>query len=61
MCWKTCYFPILFWVVSVCGEEKTLIVEVGGERAPNIYTHARARNFNTKCVCVRVCLLSPPL
>lgn len=29
-CWKTCYFPILFWVVSVCGEENTLIVEVGG-------------------------------
>lgn len=29
LCWKTCYFPILFWVVSVCGEEKTLIVEVG--------------------------------
>ncbi|XP_060897524.1 matrix metalloproteinase-24 [Labrus mixtus] len=26
-CWKTCYFPILFWVVSVCGEENTLIVE----------------------------------
>ncbi|KAL3059362.1 hypothetical protein OYC64_011314 [Pagothenia borchgrevinki] len=27
LCWKTCYFPILFWVVTVCGEEKTLIVE----------------------------------
>ncbi|KAJ8259656.1 hypothetical protein GJAV_G00171950 [Gymnothorax javanicus] len=26
-CWKTCYFHILFWVVSVCGEEKTFIVE----------------------------------
>jgi len=26
--WKTCYFPILFWVVSVCGEENTFIVEV---------------------------------
>ena len=28
-CWKTCYFHILFWVVSVCGEERTFIVEVG--------------------------------
>ncbi|KAL6458530.1 hypothetical protein MHYP_G00337600 [Metynnis hypsauchen] len=26
-CWKTCYFHILFWVVSVCGEERTFIVE----------------------------------
>nr|XP_004559048.1 matrix metalloproteinase-24 isoform X2 [Maylandia zebra] len=26
-CWKTCYFPLLFWVVSACGEEKTFIVE----------------------------------
>ncbi|KAL4655802.1 matrix metalloproteinase-24 [Arapaima gigas] len=26
-CWKTYYFHILFWVVSVCGEEKTFIVE----------------------------------
>lgn len=32
-CWKTCYFPILFWVVSVCGEEKTFIVEVGRQAA----------------------------
>lgn len=30
LCWKTCYFPLLVWVVSVCGEERTLIVEVGG-------------------------------
>ncbi|XP_062326219.1 matrix metalloproteinase-24 isoform X1 [Osmerus eperlanus] len=29
-CWKTCYFHILFWVVSVCGEEKTFIVEMPG-------------------------------
>ena len=59
LCWKTCYFPILFWVVSVCGEEKTLIVEVGGERAPNIYTHTRARaQFQHKVrVCARVCYL----
>ncbi|KAG9277685.1 matrix metalloproteinase-24 [Astyanax mexicanus] len=26
-CWKTCYFNVLFWVVSVCGEERTFIVE----------------------------------
>ncbi|XP_012694095.2 matrix metalloproteinase-24 [Clupea harengus] len=26
-CWKTCYFHLLFWVVSLCGEEKTFIVE----------------------------------
>lgn len=30
-CWKTCYFPLLFWVVSACGEEKTFIVEVSEE------------------------------
>ncbi|XP_014902009.1 matrix metalloproteinase-24 isoform X1 [Poecilia latipinna] len=26
-CWKTCCFPLLLCVVSVCGEEKTFIVE----------------------------------
>lgn len=29
-CWKTCYVPILLWVVTACGEEQTFIVEVGG-------------------------------
>lgn len=29
-CWKTCCFPLLLCVVSVCGEEKTFIVEVRG-------------------------------
>lgn len=29
LCWKTCYFHVVFWVVSVCGEEKSFVVEVG--------------------------------
>lgn len=29
LCWKTCYFPFVFWLVSVCGEDRTLMVEVG--------------------------------
>lgn len=54
LCWKTCYFPILFWVVSVCGEEKTLIVEVGRQNVgahlhPNIQDTGRARHV---FVCV---------
>lgn len=36
LCWKTCYFPILFWVVSVCGEENTLIVEVREARRDSL-------------------------
>ncbi|XP_030231760.1 matrix metalloproteinase-24, partial [Gadus morhua] len=27
LCWKTCYFHLLFWVVCVSGDDKTLIVE----------------------------------
>lgn len=42
LCWKTCYFPILFWVVSVCGEEKTLIVEVGRRTLAHSYTQNTA-------------------
>lgn len=29
LCWKTCYVPFVLWVVSVCGEDRTLMVEVG--------------------------------
>lgn len=56
LCWKTCYFPILFWVVSVCGEEKTLIVEVGGERE-RAHTHTRVISTQRVCVCVCACYL----
>lgn len=62
LCWKTCYFPILFWVVSVCGEEKTLIVEVG--RARNVGAHLHPNIQDTvgvrdMCVCLRAFCLHP--
>lgn len=61
LCWKTCYFPILFWVVSVCGEEKTLIVEVG--RAQNVGAHLHPNIQDTvgvRYMCLYVCVLSAP-
>lgn len=42
LCWKTCYFPFVFWLVSVCGEDRTLMVEVGSMAR----THLRAK---TRC------------
>lgn len=29
LCWKTCYFHVVFWVLSLCGEENSFVVEVG--------------------------------
>lgn len=46
LCWKTCYFPILFWVVSVCGEENTFIVEVTSD--------TQTQPFRRKC-CAFAC------
>lgn len=27
--WKSCCVPLVFWLLSVCGEDRTLVVEVG--------------------------------
>ena len=35
---KSCCFPFVFWLLSVCGEERTLMVEVGSMA----FTHLRA-------------------
>lgn len=36
LCWRTCCLLFVFWAVSVCGEDRTLMVEVGecGVHAP---------------------------
>lgn len=63
LCWKTCCFPLLVWVVSVCGEERTLIVEVGGVWPVCVMLERRAAPCALRptvrgnlSVCVRACL-----
>lgn len=42
LCWKTCCFPLLLWLVAVRAEDRTTMVEVGRAAC----THLRAK---TQC------------